>query len=255
MIGHRGAPAYAPENTVESFALALELGADHLEFDIRTTRDGHLVVSHDDDLMHGSDPDVEPISASTLAALERVDLGSSFNRAHPRRARDGFLGAKIPTLAGVLDRFMGRAGMLVEIKELGPARSARDRFLSALRERGFGKRRGRRDRVLSFEPQLLMELRERDAGIPLVQSFARSTRVTEGALTDCATYARGICVWREKVDEKLIERARGLDLEVYVYTVNRRARMERLLELGVDGIITDVPERLAEIVTNRVGTR
>lgn len=248
MIGHRGAPAYAPENTLRSFELALELGADHLEFDIRTTRDRHFVVSHDDDLMGGAAPDAEPISESTLASLRRVDLGEAFNRSNPRKAHSGFSGAVIPTLEEVLDRFMERAGMLVEIKELGPSRRALVRFAEVLGKRNFGDRGPRRDRVLSFEPELLMRLHERSPELPVVQSFGRSSEVSRAALAHSAEYATGICVWREKVTEKLMLTARSLDLEVYVYTVNRRPRMERVALLGVAGIITDVPDRLVEVL-------
>ncbi|OAI91414.1 glycerophosphodiester phosphodiesterase [Pseudomonas putida] len=119
VIAHRGASHDAPESTAPAYQLARDLGADYLELDLQRSRDGVLVVVHDDDLGRTSDvaerfPErkASPVSAFTLAELKTLDAGSWFNRAYPDRARPAFAGLKILTLDEVMD-----------IAEANPART------------------------------------------------------------------------------------------------------------------------------------
>ncbi|HDS1734061.1 glycerophosphodiester phosphodiesterase family protein [Pseudomonas sp. BP8] len=130
VIAHRGASHDAPESTRPAYLLARELGADYLELDLQRTRDGVLVVVHDDVLARTSNvaerfPERagSPVSAFTLAELKSLDAGSWFNRAYPERARASFKGLPILTLDEVIDIAEGnperRPGLYIETKMPG----------------------------------------------------------------------------------------------------------------------------------------
>lgn len=128
VIGHRGAAAYAPENTLESFRLALALGAEALEFDLRSSRDGVAMVFHDPTLDRTTDRS-GPVAALTCAELQQADAGHRFmdaDGATPFRGRD----VRIPTLAEVLAAFPDTP-LLIEIKERGVQEAAARELLAA----------------------------------------------------------------------------------------------------------------------------
>jgi glycerophosphoryl diester phosphodiesterase len=126
VIAHRGASHHAPESTRPAYELAIELGADYLEVDLQRTKDGQLVVFHDDDLSAKSDigavyPDRanEPMSQFTFAELRVLDVGSWFNRKFPERARPSFRGLQILKLGDVLDiidKGKNKPGIYIETK-------------------------------------------------------------------------------------------------------------------------------------------
>jgi glycerophosphoryl diester phosphodiesterase len=117
VIGHRGAAAYAPENTIASFRRALEIGAEAIEFDVRRSADGEAVVIHDPTLDRTTDQ-TGPVAQRTVAELRRADAGHRFSpdrgTATPFRGQ----GIAIPTLAEVIAAFPG-VPLLIEIKEAG----------------------------------------------------------------------------------------------------------------------------------------
>jgi len=127
VIAHRGASFDAPESTRASYLLARELGADYLEMDLQRTRDGVLIVLHDDTLQRTTDiahkfpaRKNQPVSDFTLAELETLDAGSWFNGAYPERARPTFKKLRILTLDQVIDIAEGdpahRPGLYIETK-------------------------------------------------------------------------------------------------------------------------------------------
>jgi len=126
VIAHRGASFDAPEETVPSYTLARELGADYLEMDIQRTKDGVLIALHDNTLERTTNiaevfPDriKDPLSTFTLAEIKHLDAGSWFNKAHPDRARPSYVGLKILTLDEVIDIAEGgenKPGMYIETK-------------------------------------------------------------------------------------------------------------------------------------------
>jgi glycerophosphoryl diester phosphodiesterase len=126
VIGHRGASFDAPEETIASYTLARDLGADYLEMDIQRTKDGVLIALHDDKLGRTTNiaevfPEraKDPVSTFTLAELKQLDAGSWFNKAYPDRARPGYVGLKILTLEEVMaiaDGGANKPGLYVETK-------------------------------------------------------------------------------------------------------------------------------------------
>jgi glycerophosphoryl diester phosphodiesterase len=107
VIAHRGASSYAPENTLAAFDLALHLGCHHLELDVDFSRDGHIVVMHDDTVDRTTDG-TGPVGNHTLAELRALDAGAWFGTQ--------FTGQRIPTFAEVIERYQGRVHIHTEIK-------------------------------------------------------------------------------------------------------------------------------------------
>lgn len=154
VIAHRGASFDAPESTAPAYQLARDLGADYLEMDLQRSRDGVLVVVHDNDLRRTSDvaerfPERRdsPVSAFTLAELKALDAGSWFNRAYPQRARAAFAGVRILTLDEVIDIAEGNPartpGLYIETKVPGQFPGIEQDLQRALAKRGWLDRPGR----------------------------------------------------------------------------------------------------------------
>ncbi len=223
VIAHRGASAHAPENTLSSFALALRLGADCIELDVRATSDGVPVVLHDPTLERtaGIRRAIADMSAAELAAL-------------PTSRRP-------PTLDEVLDAFGTRTDYLVEVKRIEVG--TEPVLLEA-----FARRRLRsRVTVQSFDHLLLRRLRRRDDSLALAALFRPGADVA-GALDLVTPFVGGIGPCAAEVGPRLIDAAHSRGLTVRTWTVNETDAMQRLVEAGVDGIITDRPERARAVV-------
>jgi glycerophosphoryl diester phosphodiesterase len=154
VIAHRGASYHAPESTRPAYLLARELGADYLELDLQRTRDGVLVVVHDDELSRTSDvaerfPERKhsPVSAFTLAELKSLDAGSWFNSAYPARARASFAKLSILTLDEVIDIAEGnpqrQPGLYIETKVPSQFPGIEQQLEERLEARGWLDRPGR----------------------------------------------------------------------------------------------------------------
>jgi len=134
VIGHRGASAFAPENTLAAFERALADGADGIEFDVRLARDGVPVVVHDSTLRRTAriDASIAALSSSDLSA---IDVGSWLNRRHPTRAASVYERETVPTLVRVFETIAPRCRLLyVELKcEAGETTSLVERAVAAVR--------------------------------------------------------------------------------------------------------------------------
>lgn len=252
VIGHRGASGYAPEHTLASYDLALELGADFIEQDLQMTKDGVLVVLHDDTLDRTTGGRCRGrVIDHTLAQVLACDAGSWFNAAHPGRARAEYAGAVIPTLEEVLARYADRASFYIETKNPEEAPGMEESLLALLDR--FELRRAAADewRVLiqSFSERSLRMIHGLDPSLPLIQLLharGETARTIEAQLPRIAEYAVGIGPSWRRVDARLVQAARSLCLEVHPYTVNDPALMRRMTKAGVTGMFTDVPDKLLE---------
>ena len=232
VIGHRGASATYPENTLEAFAGAAALGADWVELDVHRSADGVAVVHHD----------------ATLGDGRRItDLAASD------------LPGSICTLAAALDvcRTHG-LGVNVEVKSdprepgFDAAYAVVDVALEAMRQPASGADEPLGDGsprflVTSFDPGCLGAVRERST-FPTGQLAFDIPDV--GALIDRAAASGHVAVnpWDPFVDEAFVARAAAAGLRVFPWTVDDPDRMRTLVDLGVDGIITNVPDRLRSII-------
>jgi len=241
VYGHRGAAGLAPENTLPSFALAVMLGADVLELDVHASRDGIVVVVHDPDLERTTNGR-GPVRAHTLYELQQLDAGHQFTRDgrdFPYRGQ----GVRIPTLEAVLKRFPLMA-CNIEIKQADPP-IVTDVI-------GLIRRLDAQHRVLlaAEHDAIMHEIRQLAGGI--ATGFATGEvadfigRVHAGRLADYHPAGRALQIPPQFNDIELVTRetvaaAHQCGLQMHVWTVNQRDEMDRLLALGVDGIMSDLP--------------
>jgi glycerophosphoryl diester phosphodiesterase len=254
LFAHRGASGVAPENTIEAFAEGLAAGADRLELDVHQSSDGHVVVFHDHDLARTTNA-AGPVSSRTLAELKALDAGHHFQDErgrHPFRGK----GIRIPTLDEVLEEFPDVA-LNVEIKaddgetieaffDVLDRHRARERVLAAAFDDPIIKR------IRMVAPETVTSLSAEEVleffGCCMNGSF--DLYEPPGKALQVPPSHEGI----EVVSPAFLEAAHALDMEVHVWTINDEAEMERLLELGVDGLMSDYPAR-ARAVFERRGLR
>ncbi len=253
-FAHRGGALLAPENTLTAFERGAALGAGVLELDIQTTREGEIVVIHDLTVDRTTDG-AGPVSGYSLDALRRLDAGYRFTpdagRTYPYRGQ----GIAIPTLREVLVSFP-TLRVNIDLKESTPEREARLwQLIQELRVE---------DRVLvasgDLHPPIVRFRRlskgrvATSASAPEIRNFvlaatagvSRWLRPAYDAL-QVPEWHRGIHV----VTRRMVSAAHRRGLDVHVWTVDARADMERLLDVGVDGLMTDRPDILAEVIAAR----
>jgi glycerophosphoryl diester phosphodiesterase len=258
VIAHRGASGHAPEHTWAAYELAMEMGVDFLEPDLQMTRDGHLVAFHDATLERTARGPGEccsgPVASRTLGELRRCDVGAWFNEAHPERARPGFRGQRIVTLDELLDRWGRQVRWLPEMKDPREAPGMEKALLELLDRNDLRAAAVERGHVLiqSFSVEALRLIEAMDPHLPLVQLMAPEPAGDQvGALQGISRYAVGVGPHHSLVSGPFMEEARRLELQVHTWTVNEPEAMERLVDLGVDGIFTDFPDRLLRVLRTR----
>jgi glycerophosphoryl diester phosphodiesterase len=259
VIAHRGASWDAPEHTFAAWDLALEQGADWLEFDLQRTSDSVLVVFHDDSLDRTARGPVAACSGlvrdRTLEQIRGCDVGRWFNDKYPERAKPEFEGARIPTLDEILERYGSRAALYIELKEPASAPGMERQLHEALVRHGLVGAGASEGRLLvqCFHPEGLTRFHALAPDVPLVQLVGDSIPAAQldTMLAQVATYARAIGPNHALVDERLVAAAHAKGLLVHPYTVNEEARMRALLALGVDGMFTDRPALLRSLLRRR----
>ena len=223
-FGHRGAAGHEPENTLRSVRKALELGADGVEVDVYCA-DRQLVVIHDRTLGRTTNGRGF-VARKTFAQLRALDAGK---------------GEPIPTLAEILDTVAHRAVINVELK--GPHTAAP---VVALIE-DYVQRRGWRHEefvVSSFDHAQLREARRLQPALRLGALLTKIPRIL-------AAFAGPLGAWsvnvsRDCVTEVFVADAHRRGLKVFVFTVNEPRDIARMKRLGVDGVFSDFPERVAD---------
>jgi glycerophosphoryl diester phosphodiesterase len=249
VIGHRGASAYAPEHTFASYDRAMQLGADYLEQDLQMTKDGVLVVMHDETLDRTATGCTGRVIDHAWDEIRGCDVGSWFNRLHPERARAEFANERVPRLDEVFARYGERASFYIETKNPEDAPGMEEALLELLDAYDLRAAAASEWRVLiqSFSERSLRKIHDLDPSLPLIQLVHarwQTPRTVEGTLRDVAEYAVGIGPSWKDVDGDVIAAARAACLEVHPYTVNDTAVMQRMSEIGVTGMFTDAPDVL-----------
>jgi glycerophosphoryl diester phosphodiesterase len=254
-FAHRGASARAPENTLEAFRLGVEAGAGGLELDVHMTRDGEMVVIHDATVDRTTDGS-GVVAGMTLDELRGLDAGYRFSpdggRTHPYRGR----GLRIPTLAEVYEEFPV-ASVNIDIKE--PQPGAEGAVLRVIRNAGAEER----SLVVSDDHAVVRRFRRVSGGHistgasrPEIATFYISSRLRLERLVHPDYEAlqvpvdhRGITL----VTPRFVRAAHSRGVRVDVWTINDPGEMRRLLDLGVDVIMTDRPETLAGVLEAHQG--
>lgn len=249
IFAHRGGGGNAPENTLEAFRNSIANGADILEIDIRATSDGELVVFHDSTTDRTTNFPAK-VSELSLSELKQLDAGHNFSvdggKTFPFRGK----GVRVSTLNEVLDAF---PQMNFNIEQKHADLSSIGVVCSTLRERNMTSR------VVfgSFRQEVLEQFRREcpevstSAGMSEVLAFTAFQKFGLGESYSPQMHALQI---PEKlggvsiVTKNFIETAHKLNLKVHVWTINNPDDMKRLLDLGVDGIMTDYPDRLSAVI-------
>ncbi|MGH3144418.1 MAG: glycerophosphodiester phosphodiesterase [Rubrobacter sp.] len=251
-FAHRGDSTRAPENTLEAFGKAVEEGAGGLELDVHLTGDGHVVIIHDataDRTTDGSGP----VAETTLDELRRMDAGYGFSpdggRTYPYRG----LGLVVPTLAEVFEAFPGVA-INVDIK---PLSADEEVVLQVVRDAGSEGR----TLIVSEHHGVVRRVRGLSGGrvatgasrLEITVFYVSSLLRLEGLLDPDYTALQVPVEYGPLtlVTRRFVEAAHARGVRVDVWTVNDPAEMHRLLDLGVDVIMTDLPETLAGVLAER----
>jgi glycerophosphoryl diester phosphodiesterase len=238
-IGHRGAAGEAPENTVASFELAWRQGMDGVEFDVQLSSDDVPMVIHDARLARTTSGSGW-VWEHRASVLRRLDAGSWFNRRYRLRARERYAGARIPLLAEVLQWVKAKQCLaFVELKDFRPGATAR--VLQEIDRAGIWQL----TRVISFDLQSLQQARDLSRRARLGLDFSGRLLPIRRAL---ALGAEALLPHWAIASRGLIRRAHREGLQVIPWTVNYPLHMRRKILDGVDGLITNYPARLAEVM-------
>ena len=240
IIGHRGASAVAPENTMAAFREALAVGADGIEFDVRLTRDGVPVVIHDSTLRRtGGLP--HRVADLSWAEIRKVDVGSWFG--------GSFANETLPSLAELFALFQSNNSTLyLEMKCDSPSeqRPLAEACAKAIDEHDF------KERVIveCFQLPALNILKEIDPEIETVAlfepRFTNPSVLLDQRIINQATEvgAAAIALHHRLARESLVQKAKAAGLHVAVWTVDDPAWIERARTIGIDALITNDPARL-----------
>ncbi len=231
IFGHRGAKAYAPMNTLPSFELALQQGADGIELDVRLSFDGALVIMHDDRVDATTDG-AGRVADLTLAQLQSLDAGAWFGEA--------FRGTHIPTLDEVFETVGRRMRINVEIKaETARGNGIEVKVADTIRRHGLA----RSVIISSFNPLTLRRFRHEMPAVPIGYLYAIDTpSFIPHLIIGLEHEARN--PHYSMVDAHYMVWAKKSGYRVNTWTVNDPARAVELRDLGVDCIITDAPDRI-----------
>ncbi|MBU8683098.1 glycerophosphodiester phosphodiesterase [Bacillus haynesii] len=230
IIAHRGASAYAPENTFAAFEKAVKLGADFIELDVQLTKDGKLAVIHDDKVDRTTNG-TGFVREYTMNELEKLDAGSWFG--------PEFQGEKIPSLEAVLEKYQNKTGLLIEIKSSKTQPGI---------EKATGQLISRFDHsmntiVQSFDAGAMRALHHMYPSIPAaVLIRPRFGMLPRGRLRQIASFARYVSLKATMVSPFLIKSIHSCDLKALAWTVNGQKTGRRLKSWKIDGIITDYPD-------------
>jgi len=238
-IAHRGASGYAPENTFAAFRRAIALGAGFIETDLQLSRDARLVAIHDASVNRTTNGQ-GAVHDMTLAELRRLDAGSWFG--------SEFAGERIPTIEEILE-FANKHDVVFYL-EMKPSGSwgGEHALISALRD----SREIARTVIISFDPAILATVRK-------IEPTLMTGLLFEGHIPNpldkaIEIGARQLAVRGDLVTPRLLKEARGHDLQVVCWTVNHPGHMRLLVQAGVDGIISDYPDRLLELTRRKDGS-
>jgi glycerophosphoryl diester phosphodiesterase len=240
LYAHRGAPTECPENTLVSFRRALERGATALELDVHRTQDGVIVVSHDPTGARAAGQK-QAIESCTFEQLQTWDAGWGFEGPNGERPYVK-QGIKIPTFEQVIEEFATvqlnvdlKVAIAAPVVELVHRHNAQERICLA----SFQQTTLQQVRALGYQGRTSLAQNE------VIQLLLLPERAQRGRWRPPGQVAQ-LPLWLMRT--WVVKRCHALGLRVDVWTVNERKDAERMLAMGVDGIMTDDPQRIAPVV-------
>ena len=226
VVAHRGASSLAPENTLASVLKAMELGADHCEIDVQLTKDGEVVLLHDS-LLKRTAGNAGSLSEYNLDELREFEVGSWFGQE--------FSGEPIPTLTEVIRAIKGKMLLNIEIKVPREETDIVRKVVDIIHSEGIRKK----CIVTSFGRSIVEKIKELDPRITTGFIFSQKypPDVFEGNWDALS------CNYKV-VNADFVAKVREFKKKIFVWTVDDEEDMKRLIELEVDGIITNRPQDL-----------
>ena len=230
VTAHRGYSAAYPENTIPAFKGAIQVGADWAELDVQQTADGEVIVMHDSNLKRTTGLDKE-VWQVTWDEIKDLDNGSWFDKKYQT--------VRIPTLEEVLKVCRGKIHLNIEIKPSGHDKDLEEQVAKLL------KKYHMRDTcvVSSLKYDSLRKIKEADDSI----ETAYITSVSYGNFTDLE-YADGYSVESTLLSKSFVNKAQQAGKQIYVWTVNSEERLEKVVGMGIDNVITDDPVMAKELI-------
>jgi glycerophosphoryl diester phosphodiesterase len=232
IIAHRGASSVAPENTLKAFKKAIELKADYIEFDVHQTKDGEIVIMHDANTFRTTGH-FGSVKEMTIKELKQFGCGE---------------GEKIPTLKELIELAKGKVGLNCEVK----ARGFTKQIVKILKDEDIIES----TIISSFKHDVLMKIQKLDPRIKLatleptktgwIKSWLSRRKLIRTAINN-KFYA--INPFFKLVNQKFIKKAHFNNIKIFPWTVNSDSAIKKLINLGVDGIITNEVGKARELLS------
>ncbi|WIY26277.1 glycerophosphodiester phosphodiesterase family protein [Parasedimentitalea psychrophila] len=232
IIAHRGAAGSKPENTTAAIQEALQQGADWVEIDVQESADGHIVVMHDADLMKLARVNLQ-IHAAPLEQLQQVDIGSWYDPAYADQ--------RIPLLSEVLLQVKGRAKLLIEFKHYGFDVDLEGRSVALVEAADMA------DQIAFMSLKYGSVQKAKSLRPDWRAGILAATKVGDLAGLD----GDFVAVRAEIASPALIGAVQAAGKDIYVWTVNDPLQMSKMISMGVDGLITDEPALVHEVLRVR----
>ncbi len=234
IVAHRGASAYAPENTLSAFEKAVAMGADYIEVDIQCSLDQKLIVFHDTEVDRTTDGYGE-VKSMTLSALKQLDAGSYYHAKFSNEA--------IPTLDEVIDKFAGKVGILIDLKEPAQCPGIDQLLADFLIEKQLDRSEPHELLIQSFDTEVLRSIKKALPSVSVGVLIKRSQgQPSDAQLQEYADYADYINPHHRLVSSELVERVHSHGMKVIPWTVKHKFHAARMMAAKVDGMITDYPD-------------
>lgn len=261
IIAHRGASTEAPESTEPAFEKALKNGVDYVEVDIQRTKDGELIIFHDENLKRLSNvEDVFPEKADekvnefTLKELKKLDFGSWFNNIYPQKSSSDYENLKIMRLEELIEMMKNKSkktGLCIEFKHPEKYSDIEKQTVNLLKNTGWFEKKLKNNMpnvlIFSFSEQSLKKVRNLNSDIPRILllndnmvsigSWKKWTKKAEKIAHGLAV--KGFVSWPWHISS-----AHRRGLFVYSYVINESWQLKILSRFKADGYITDRPELL-----------
>ena len=244
MVGHRGGKSLGPENTLSVLKKGMASGMQFLEIDIHQTADSVLVLSHDETLNRCTNGNGR-IDDHTLEDIQLLDAGSWFS--------EDFANERVPTLDAALDLVNGNCGLWIEIKGNAKEYPGLERRLVELIQVHEAQAWVQ---VISFNTKALHRIHLMDSTIRLQKLLVSNmaavpwymdTRLHWGSIKKI-DFVESYGMFSRSIHPRIIRKIHGWGKKVNAWTINQPARMERLKDLGIDGITTDYPDMLKKVL-------
>lgn len=230
VVGHRGVPSLAPENTLPSFLKAIELGIDFIELDVRFTKDKKIVIMHDpfvDRTTNGSGR----VSELNFEDIRRLDAGGWYS--------EEYRGVKVPEFEEVLNAISGKIGLIIHIKEDGLEKPVVD----LLEKYNVVNK----SMVLSYPWNIIKRVKELNPYITTIGDLLNPTK--EELFKAILFYANIVSIHKDKLNKNFVRLCHSRGILVNTWTINSISDIEKSIECEVDFITSDFPHKILKAIS------